>query len=274
MSLLFLLLCSLFSVTRAVPYSRPSFSILKRALVSEILCDDAQDNPINQSLFQATVLANSTIDKKLPNGTDFRHSTAYVHPSPKLYHINKHVITTPITSPMPTIQSSLLCTVTSTTSARNANNELQKCSFYAHSQMLFLQAVRMERESRLRIQIPTRIRGMPANGSFLLESAFAHFSSMRKIHCSTNSSSRKVTRCGAEERRLATTMMWDSLLCSYSLAWTFMVVHLFPILLGFMKLTARYNISENTIPLDPAGRRFVSPSTVGPSIDVELPVPR
>ncbi|QDS73596.1 hypothetical protein FKW77_001560 [Venturia effusa] len=77
MSVLLILLCSLLCVTHAVSDSSSPPSIIKRALVSETSCDDAQDNPINQFLFQAVVLANSTLDKKLPDGTDFRHSTAY-----------------------------------------------------------------------------------------------------------------------------------------------------------------------------------------------------
>ncbi|RDI78162.1 hypothetical protein Vi05172_g11902 [Venturia inaequalis] len=77
MSFLLILLCSLLCVTHAVPNTPNPTSILKRALVSETLCDDAQDKPITQFLYQAVVLANSTISNKLPDGTSFRYSTAY-----------------------------------------------------------------------------------------------------------------------------------------------------------------------------------------------------
>jgi hypothetical protein len=42
----------------------------------ESLCDDDQDNTIRQFLFDGALLANATIDGKLKDGTDFRHSTA------------------------------------------------------------------------------------------------------------------------------------------------------------------------------------------------------
>lgn len=76
MSIILILLSSLLTITHAVSHSETTNSLLKRTLVSETLCDDAQDNPITQSLYQAVVLANSTLSKTLPDGTDFRHSTA------------------------------------------------------------------------------------------------------------------------------------------------------------------------------------------------------
>lgn len=77
MSFLLIVLCSLLAATHAIPYEQNSPSThFERALISETLCDDTQDNPITQSLYQGAVLANSTLDQKLPDGTDFRHSTA------------------------------------------------------------------------------------------------------------------------------------------------------------------------------------------------------
>lgn len=70
------LLISVLAFAHAVPSNPNPPSVTKRALVSETLCDDAQDNSINQALYQAAVLANSTISNKLPDGTTFRHSTA------------------------------------------------------------------------------------------------------------------------------------------------------------------------------------------------------
>jgi hypothetical protein len=78
-----LVLCSLGLLAQALPNDPSSVEApppQTSALVSETFCDDVQDNTINQSLFQAVVLANSTISNKLPDATDFRHSTAYASP--------------------------------------------------------------------------------------------------------------------------------------------------------------------------------------------------
>jgi hypothetical protein len=50
--------------------------ITKRALVSETMCDDGQDNVIGNPIFHAALFANTTIDMKLSDGTAFHQSKA------------------------------------------------------------------------------------------------------------------------------------------------------------------------------------------------------
>jgi hypothetical protein len=56
-------------------FALKSLSLHRRAYITETLCDDNQDNIKANPLYHAVLLANATIDKKLLDGTDFRHST-------------------------------------------------------------------------------------------------------------------------------------------------------------------------------------------------------
>jgi hypothetical protein len=69
---------ALISFTQASAYDHltsKATSLHKRALVLETLFEDSQDNIISNPLYQAVVLANTIIDKLIPDGTDFHHST-------------------------------------------------------------------------------------------------------------------------------------------------------------------------------------------------------
>ncbi|KAF2428716.1 hypothetical protein EJ08DRAFT_662315 [Tothia fuscella] len=56
-----------------------SCNLTKRVLITESQCDDAQEAIITNPLFHAALLANVTFEKKLADGTGFRHSTAFTN---------------------------------------------------------------------------------------------------------------------------------------------------------------------------------------------------
>jgi hypothetical protein len=70
------IVCSGLLQSSALASQLTSGSLAERALITTAQCDDAQDAIMTNPIFHASVFANTTIDKKLPDGTDFRHSTA------------------------------------------------------------------------------------------------------------------------------------------------------------------------------------------------------
>jgi len=79
--------CTLVVVSSSFPQPVDSYAVLPN---DETYCDEiTQDNPITQFLFDASLLANYTIDQKLVDGTAFKDSTAYA--------IDLHVLAVPQT---------------------------------------------------------------------------------------------------------------------------------------------------------------------------------
>lgn len=88
------------SVTAHV-IAAPNPGLAKRGIVYEADCDDAQDKLTQPALYDVEVIANNVLNGRLPDGTAFADSTAYVHPLHTVPHLPDNTIDSQIISSPP-----------------------------------------------------------------------------------------------------------------------------------------------------------------------------